>query len=193
MKTLSFKTIQNIINYWWLILLAGLLLIGIGVWVIASPFQSYLSLSWVFAIGMIGTGIFEIIFSLINHQSIKRWGWTLAAGAVDLLIGGYLLSNPLITMLLLPLIVGLWMLFRGIMAIGDALHIRSHGYKGWKRLLFTAITIILMAVLILLCPTIGIENLILWTGLAFIITGIFRIYLSIKLQQLKHDYKAFIT
>ncbi len=175
------------INHWWLILLAGFLLIGIGIWIIISPFQSYLALSWVFAIGMIGTGIFEILFSLVNYQSIKRWGWTFIAGIIDLMIGGYLLNNPLISMVLLHLIVGLWMLFRGITAIGDALHIRSYGFNDWKRLLFTAITIILLALLILACPIIGIENLILWTGLAFIVTGVFRIYLAFKLRSVKKD------
>lgn len=181
------------IRYWWLMLLTGILLIAVGIWVINAPFGSYLSLSWIFAIGMISTGVFEIFFSHINYGSAKRWGLNLAVGIVDLLVGGYLLDNPLITMLLLPLIVGLWVLFRGMTAIGDALHIRSHGVKGWKRLLFTAITIIVLALLILACPIIGIENLIFLTGLAFIAAGIFRIILSLKLQKLKHEYKEFIV
>jgi uncharacterized membrane protein HdeD (DUF308 family) len=137
--------------------------------------------------GMIGTGIFELMSSLINRGSVKRWGWVLVAGIVDLSVGGYLLSAPLITMLLLPLIVGLWMLFRGITAIGNALHIRSAGDKSWKRLLFAAITVILLSLFILACPIIGIENLILWTGFAFIATGIFRIYLAFKLRAIKMD------
>ena len=133
-----------------------------------------------------------MIFSIMNHQSVRRWGWALTAGIIDLFVGGYLLNNPLITMVFLPLIVGLWMLFKGIMAIGDSLHIRSHGFADWKRLLFTAITIILLALLILACPVLGLENLILLTGLAFIVTGIFRIYLSLKLRSLKHTYEQLI-
>jgi uncharacterized membrane protein HdeD (DUF308 family) len=193
MKTLSFKMIENMIRYWWLVLMAGILLIAVGIWVIKVPFGSYLSLSWIFAIGMIGTGVFEIFFSYINCGSARRWGINLVAGIVDLLVGGYLLENPLITILLLPLIVGLWVLFRGMTAIGDALHIRSHGVKGWKRLLFTAITIMVLALLILACPIIGIENLIYLTGLSFIAAGFFRIILSLKLQRLRHDYKEFIA
>ncbi|MGZ3755528.1 MAG: HdeD family acid-resistance protein [Mucilaginibacter sp.] len=193
MKTLNFKMIESMIRYWWLMSLAGILLIAVGIWVIKAPFGSYLSLSWVFAVGMIGTGVFEMFFSYINCGSAKRWGLNLIAGIVDLLVGGYLLYNPLITMLLLPLIVGLWVLFRGMTAIGDALHIRSHGVKEWKRLLFTAMTVIVLALLILACPMIGIENLIFLTGLAFIAAGFFRIILSLKLQKLKHDYKEFIA
>ena len=43
------KTIRESINYWWLILLGGVLLIIVGIWVISSPIESYLSLSLLFA------------------------------------------------------------------------------------------------------------------------------------------------
>lgn len=136
---------------------------------------------------MISTGLFELVFLVVNHRSIRRWLWPMIGGIADLVIGGYLLENPLIGMLLLPVLVGLWFLFRGITAVGDALHIRSHGYKGWKRLLFKAFTILLMAGLILAFPAIGLENLILWTSLAFIAAGVFRCYLTLKIRQWKGD------
>lgn len=188
METIPFKTVRRIINHWWLILAAGLLLVGTGIWVIKSPFQSYLSLSWVFAIGLIGTGIFEISFALINHH-LRGWIWRIIAGIVDLVIGVFLFNNTLITIVLLPLVIGLWALYRGLMAIGDAFHIRSYGFGDWRRLLFSALIIIAMAGLILACPAIGIENIFLYSGIAFIAAGAFRIYLALKLRKVKHTYK----
>jgi uncharacterized membrane protein HdeD (DUF308 family) len=37
----------------------------------------------------------------------------------------------------------------------------------------------------LINPVFGAANIIIWTGTAFIFSGIFRIYLSIKLRRLK--------
>ncbi|SDP96920.1 Uncharacterized membrane protein HdeD, DUF308 family [Mucilaginibacter sp. OK268] len=187
METLPFNIVRNMINRWWLILFAGLLLIGMGVWVIASPFESYLSLSWAFAFCMMVTGAFEVTFSLINYKSVDGWGWAFAGGLVDLFIGGYLWRYPLITMIILPLIVGVWILFRGIMAVANALDMRSYGFRDWKWLLFTAVSIIVFAMLVLAYPAFGIENLILWTGMAFLLAGVFRIWLSLKIKRIKDE------
>jgi len=185
METSPFKTIRDIINHWWLILLAGILLIGLGVWVIASPLESYLSLSLAFAIIILGTGIFEILFSVVNHKSMDGWGWILAGGLFDVIIGSYLVYYPAITMGILPLIVGFWLLFRGIMSIGNAFEVRSYGFPDWGWLLLTGIVITLIAIIILVNPAFGVMNIIIWTGLAFIFAGLFRIYISLKFKKLK--------
>lgn len=185
METLIESTVRNIIKQWWLILLAGILLVIMGSWIIISPFQSFLAICWAVAIGIIGSGCFEIVFSVKNHASIKGWGWLLAAGLVDVVIGIYLLNYPLITMVILPLIIAVWILFRGIVAVGNAIHMRSYGFNDWRWLIAAAITIVLLALLILVYPGFGMETLMFWTGVSFIVSGIFRIYLSLKLKNLK--------
>ncbi|MCC8425487.1 HdeD family acid-resistance protein [Mucilaginibacter sp. UR6-11] len=190
-ENLLIKTMQDILKNWWLLLIAGLLLAGLGAWIIRSPFQSYLTLSWLFAVGMIGTGLADILFAWTNRHS-KRWIWWFLAGIADLVIGTYLFNNKLITIVLLPLIVGLWTFYKGFMAVGDALHIRAYNFGNWRRLLFTAVLVVLMASLLLLCPVVGIENIFFFSGLAFLAAGLFRIYLALKLRQigLKHGRTA---
>jgi len=187
MEAIRLKTVRTQTKYWWLMLFAGVLLIGLGVWILASPVASYLSLSLVFAAGMVMTGSFEVIFSITNYKDVQGWGWTLAGGLVDLVLGVYLLYYPLLTMIVLPLIMGFWMLFRGFMAIGSSIELRAYGILDWGWLLFTGVMIILVALIILGNPLFGVINIVVWTALAFIISGIFRIYLSIKLKKYK-DY-----
>lgn len=183
-KSLVFTAIRQVISHWWLVLAAGLLLITVGVWVIMAPVQSYLALSWVFAVGMIGTGLADVGFALLNRHS-KRWIWWMLAGIADIVIGSFLYNNTLFTIILLPLVIGLWTLYRGVMAIGDAFHIRKYRSGNWRRLLFTALAAAAMALFLLACPVIGIENIFLISGMAFIAAGIFRVYLSFKLRNLK--------
>jgi uncharacterized membrane protein HdeD (DUF308 family) len=187
MTTIIYKTYKNAVTNWWLLLVAGLTLLGLGIWVLASPLQSYLALSVILAFGIFSTGLFEIIFSIVNHKNMTSWGWTLLGGLLDLFVGGYLFLYPLITMAILPLVIGFWVLFRGVFAIGHSIDMRSNSFWEWGWLLLSGIFIVFFALMIIGNPAFGIMNIIFWTGLAFICAGIFRIYLSLKLRKLKND------
>ena len=176
-------TIKKGIGYWWLYLLTGLVLVGIGIWVFISPAEAYVSLSILFALGMLITGMLETVFSISARKLIDGWGWTLAGGILDVVIGTYLLSYPLVTMQVLPFILGFWLLFRGFSAIGLSLHIKSLT-KNWGWLLLLGIFISFFGFMILIFPAIGVLNIILWTALSFIAAGIFRIVLAFKLKKI---------
>jgi uncharacterized membrane protein HdeD (DUF308 family) len=181
----AFKSVRESINHWWLFLLTGILLIVVGFWVFASPLASYLSLSFIFSIGILFTGIFEIAFAISNRKTMDSWGWTLAGGILDLVIGLYLLSYPSVSMTVLPFILGFWLLFRGFSAVGSAFDMKSYGDKNWGWFLFMGIAIVFFGVMVLANPAFGVANIIIWTGSAFIVAGVFRIYLAIKLRKLK--------
>lgn len=177
-------TVRKSISQWWILLITGLLLIAVGVWVINAPFQSYLALSWIFAVGMIGTGLADIFLALFNRHS-PRWVWWLLGGIADIIIGAFLFNNTLLTIILLPVAIGLWTLYHGVMAIGDVFHFRAYPFFNWHRLLTTALAAVAMALILLACPAIGIENIFLFSGLAFVAAGIFRCFQSLKLRNLK--------
>jgi uncharacterized membrane protein HdeD (DUF308 family) len=185
MSATPLKTIKESINHWWLFLLTGVLLIVVGLWVFASPIASYLSLSLIFSLGILFTGIFEIIFAVANRSTMDSWGWTLAGGILDVVIGSYLLAYPAISMSVLPFILGFWLLFRGFSAIGSAFDMKSYGDKNWGWFLFLGIGIIFFGVMVLANPAFGVANIIIWTAFAFIFAGVFRIYLALKLRKLK--------
>jgi len=185
MTTSLSKTIRESVNLWWLILLSGILLIVIGLWVISSPLASYLSLSMIFSLGILFTGIFEILFAISNRAALESWGWTLASGILDLVIGFYLLSYPALSLTVLPFILGFWLLYRGGSAIGSAFDMKSYGDKNWGWFLILGIGIIFFGMMVLINPVFGAANIVIWTGSAFIFAGIFRIYLSLKLRKLK--------
>lgn len=187
MKPKNINFIGYNAQYWWLMLLAGVLFVGLGIWILASPVASYLSLSLLFAFGMIFAGFFEIIFAIGNYKTLHGWGWTLAGGLIDLFLGIYLLNYPLLTMVVMPVIMGLWMLFRGCMAIGSSIELRAYGVLDWAWLLLTGVLIVLLSLLIIGSPLFSSVNIVVWTAFAFILSGIFRIYLSLQLKRLKNN------
>ena len=185
MATTIFKEIKEAVKYWWLLLLTGLILVAVGVWVFASPATAYLSLSIVFGASILSIGFFETAFAISARKSLEGWGWTLASGLLDIVIGAYLLSYPGVTMAILPFVLGFWLLFRGFSAIGFSFDIKSYGDSNWGWFLLLGIGIIFFAFMILAVPAFGAANIIAWTGLSFIFAGVFRIILAFKLKEWK--------
>jgi len=178
------RTIKESINHWWIFLLVGLILIVTGIWISLSPATAYVSLSFLFAINIFVTGIMEVIFSVMSRKSMEGWGWTLIGGLLDIVIGVYLLAYPLLTMSVLPFILGFWLLFKGFSAIGFAIDLKSYDESNWGVLLALGIIILLFAGMVLAVPAFGVLNIILWTSLSFIAAGVFRVVLAFRLKRL---------
>ncbi|MES2265116.1 MAG: DUF308 domain-containing protein [Bacteroidota bacterium] len=182
-KITVYHILHSVLQDWLILFADGLLLFSVGLWVIYSPFGLYLNLSFVFAAGIAATGIADIIFAWKNRHH-KRWIWWLLVGIADIIIGSYLFTNTLITIILLPIIISLWTIYKALMSLGDALHIRAYSRGNWRRLLFIAVVALVMATLLLACTLIGIENIFLFSGVAFVSAGLFRIFWALKLRQL---------
>ena len=130
MKDLVSELVTTIKN-WWLFLVIGILMFIGGIWVVRTPVASYVTLAWLFGVLVLADGIFYIVFSLSNIRRLTGWGWYLAAGILELLIGIYLLMNPVILLTILPFVVGFWLLFRGITLISSSLELKGHSIPGW--------------------------------------------------------------
>jgi uncharacterized membrane protein HdeD (DUF308 family) len=127
------------VKHWYLPLILGAILIAVGIWVLKTPAESYLALSMLFAYTFFITGILEIIYSVSNRNELEHWGWSLVGGIIDLLIGCLLISQPQMSMLILPFFVGFGILFRSLMMIGWSLFLRKAGQGNWTNLLFIGI------------------------------------------------------
>ena len=139
MENSLFKKVKKAIDYWYIPLLVGILFVGIGIWSFITPLAAYLTLAFLFSISFLGSGIFEIIFAISNRKKIDNWGWTLASGILGLVVGILLISNPLISITILPLYVGFVILFRSIMAIVIAFDLKSYAVPDWANLLVLGI------------------------------------------------------
>jgi uncharacterized membrane protein HdeD (DUF308 family) len=167
-------------------MLFGLFFIAIGIWVFRTPLASYLTLAMLFSISFIVSGLSEIVFSISNKDELENWGWTLTSGILTLLMGGLLIMNPGVSVVTLPFYVGFVILFRSIGAISFSLDLKSYGVLDWGYLMGIGLLGVLFAFILLWNPLFGGMSVVIWTGLAFIIAGVYSCYFSLKLKKL-HD------
>lgn len=177
----SIKTIKH----WWLFLLSGILLILGSIYVFSTPQESYLSLAWLFSLLVFANGISNVIFSIANSKQLKGWGWYLTGGIFEVLIGVLLLSYPAITIILLPVFVGFWLLFKGINMIGNSFELKDLGILDWGWFLLLGVALVVVATSMILLPIIGHYTVIILTGFGLFILGLANIMLAFKLKKVK--------
>lgn len=184
MRTEIINATKNATKHWYLSLIPGILFIGVGIWVFMTPVSSYLTLSILFSVTIFVSGLSEIIYSISNRKEMDNWGWVLTGGIIDLLFGLWLMASPLLSIAILPFVVGFMLMVRSMMAIGLAFDLKDFSDSGWGWLLALSILGLLFSFILLWNPAFAGLTLVICTGCAFVTLGVYRIILAFKLKQL---------
>ncbi|MHA7131744.1 HdeD family acid-resistance protein [Algoriphagus namhaensis] len=187
--TQPLKAISDSIKHWYLVTIIGAIFIMLGIWVFSTPLESYLVLATLFSISFLTAGIAEIAFALGNKNRLDHWGWYLASGLFSALIGIFLLSNPGLSMVTLPLYVGFGVLFRSIAGISFALTLKDTGTE-YQSLLWLSIGGVILAFLLIWNPAVTGMTLVTLTALIFILLGVTAVLFSLKLKDIHKKLKS---
>lgn len=174
-------------KHWWSPLILGILVLALGIVILIFPQASYLTMTLLFGIVIALSGIMYIGLSF--SKEIKGRGWLIVSGIVEIFLGIFLALSPAISALVIPIVLGFWLLFKGFTLIGMGYSLSSIKGSGWGWTIFSAILLILCGAIILLQPVFyGIEAVILWSGVSFIIGGCTLMNYAFKLKDLNDDY-----
>lgn len=182
MKTV-FDGIERSVKNWWVSLILGILYIGVAICLMFAPLSSYVALSVIFSISMLISGILEILFA-ISNKHISSWGWYLAGGIIDLIVGIYLVAYPMVSMEIIPFLIAFWLMFRGFSATGYSMDLKRYGTRDWGWYMGFGILAILCSLLILWQPAVGALYAIYMISFTFLIIGFFRFMLAFELKNL---------
>jgi uncharacterized membrane protein HdeD (DUF308 family) len=105
-------------------LLAGVLYLIVGVFMIDNPEETAVGLTLLVAAGLLLGGILRIVLSLVER--FDGWGWALLSGIVALILGIAIWRQwPLSGLRFIGLFVGIEMLFSGLSWVMLGLAVRS--------------------------------------------------------------------
>lgn len=147
-----------------------------------------MALATLFSVTFLVNGIFEIYSAISMRKETQGWGWILAGGIIDVLVGIILVSNPLLNLTVLPFVVGFGLMFRSMMAIGVSFDLNSFGVKGWGWLLAMGIAGLIFSFFLIRNPVFAGITVVIWTAMAFFCIGIFKIGLAFQLKKLKNAH-----
>ncbi len=189
MENQEIKPLKGSIKYWYLSLIIGVLFILLGFWIFRTPLEAYITLAILFSISFFVNGIIEIIFSISNRKELSSWGWFLTTGIIDFLFGLWLMTSPELSVAVLPIYLGLMLLFRSVTAIGFSFELQSYGSKQWGWLLALGALGMLFSFILIWNPIVAGITIVFWTAMAFIIYGFSRVVISFRFKKLKSEIK----
>lgn len=175
---------KKIFKYWWISLIVGVLSIITGICCFVTPVSAFAVMATFFIAILLVSGIFNTISAVTNRKWNDSWGWDLARGIIEILLGIWLFMLPLpLASTSLVYVFGFMMLFHSITGICESCELSKVPIKGWGWLLGCSILSLLCSFIFLITPIYGGIFILLFVGISFILYGIFRIILSFKLRK----------
>jgi len=186
-----FKRVEERLKYWYLPLIAGLILIAIGIWTFSNKLETFAALAFLFSLSFVFSGLMETGYALFNRHRMDGWGWSLAMGLLTFMVGILLFARPGISMVTLTFFIGFVVLFRSMNAISMAMHLRNFG-ASYGGLLLMGILGMIFGFILLWDPKLAGLSVVIYTGIALIIAGLFNVLISLILKKL-HTYSGEIS
>ena len=111
---------------WWILLLAGLAGIAVGLLTFKNPAATALALLFYIAIWAIATGILEIVAAIRLRKEIQGEFWLALAGFISVLFGMFLMVRPGAGALAVRWVIATYAIIFGIIMI--ALAFKARGF-----------------------------------------------------------------
>lgn len=113
-------------GFWWA-LISAIIALAAGVILLWRPLQGTLTLTIILGVYFVAEGVATIMYALEHRRElIGRWGWLMAAGLVDIIIAGMIITGlPGSAAWAIGLLVGINLVFGGSSLIGMALAARK--------------------------------------------------------------------
>ncbi len=172
---------------WWMFLIGGIASVIFGILAILQPGIALLVLSIWFAVFLLVDGASNL-FGAFAHRD--KDGWWLAAilGALGILIGGYLLLVPPVSMVAFIYTVAFFAMLLGISMISLGWKIRRETTREWVLYLNGALSVG-FALLLFFRVAIGGLTLVYLVAFWAIVIGALRIVFALKARSLVREVR----
>lgn len=151
---------------------AGALLIVAGIYCLCNQDIAVLSAGLLLGLFMLVSGIIEIVVFAGTSGLLIGSGWLLLDGVLTVIMSMFLLFNQWFTMLSLPFLFTVWLLFSGISRFVSAFDLRALGVRSWGWVLAIGILLIIGGFVCMMDPWISVVAIGVTVGIVFILEGI---------------------
>ena len=185
------KGASRAIKHWWLLAVAGVLCIVLGIMVFVFPLESYVTLAIIFGVLLLIVGAAKLISASTSANFFMMRGYVVVSGVLDLLIGIFLCIYPGVTLVALPVMMGFWMMYNSFVLIGFSGDFDTFGIPGSGWVIGGGILLLILSILVLVNPFgAGIATVVVLAGIGLIVFGILLISLSVKLKEIHRNFDS---
>ncbi len=163
----------------------GVIFAIIGLLLIIYPIQVVKTITVIFGIAALLTGAF-VLFSAISKRTKGEKGtvFPLIEGALSVVFGLILILIPSLSMTILAIMVGVWIIIEGVIRISVSLDMKNGGIDSWGKSLFVGLLFLILGILVIFHPELSTKALIIWIGVALLIFGLVDILIVYQLKNI---------
>jgi uncharacterized membrane protein HdeD (DUF308 family) len=129
---------------WWLVLMAGILNLIVGILLLVNPAKTAIAFAWVLGLYWFVQGIFVLVAMFLDHSA---WGWKLFMSILGILAGIVVMRQPIASAVVIPSILVLLLGIQGLIVGGISLVLAFRG-GGWAAGILGALSIFFGIILI---------------------------------------------
>ena len=153
-------------------IVAGILLIAAGIYCLCNEDVAVLSAGLMLGIFMLAAGIAEIVVFAGTSGVLIGSGWLLLDGVLTVIMSLFLLFNQWFTLLSLPFLFTVWLIFSGISRFVSAFDLHALGVRGWGWVLAVGILLMVAGFICMMDPWVSAAAVGVTVGMVFLLEGI---------------------
>jgi uncharacterized membrane protein HdeD (DUF308 family) len=161
---------------WWILLVAGILSLAFGVWLLFKPVTGAETIAWVVGIYLVVVGVVD----LFHARSAVNRTPAVVAGIILMATGLLIAFWPDVTVRVIAIVWGIGFLLGGLVRVVSAFADKGYGW-GWR--LFLGVLGVVVGVVFVVWPNIGAGVIFFLVGLSAVITGIMWVVMSFSLRK----------
>lgn len=186
--TITRDDVETIARGWWLLLVAGILSVGIGV-VILEVDWTVKALAVVIGVVLIVRGLFDVITPPIDGSSRA---WSIVSGVCGIVLGIVVIAWPEPTLHVVAVLIGAWLLVVGIIEMVGA--IANHRTLPlWGVSFAIGLIIAVLGVWALRKPGMTVSVLIVLVGLWAILMGTLEIIAAFEVKRMPKEFDKMVA
>jgi uncharacterized membrane protein HdeD (DUF308 family) len=182
-------------EFWWIVLLRGIALTVLGGLLIAKPGISVIV--WVQILGayFLLDGVFSVFHSIKGRKYMQGWGWGIFMGALEILTGIIVFTNPLVSAIVTASVlvysVAFMAILFGVLGIVTGIQVRKE-IKGEWSMIAGGVLAIIFSVILIMNPMASMSVYLIVMGVMALMGGLIQIFASFQIRKFgKHGIEAF--
>jgi uncharacterized membrane protein HdeD (DUF308 family) len=167
---------------WWVFLVGGIASVIFGLLAFAQPVTAWLVVAVFFAAAILMDGVLNLI-GAVQHRQKEGWWLLLLIGALGVLVGGYALLNPLISMAAFIYLVAFQAILLGALLGMLGYKVRAATEREWILYLTGALSV-LFGALVIANPVAGGLSVIWLIAAWALVVGVLKIAFAFRVRKL---------
>ena len=137
---------------------------------------------------MLLTGAIQLIVASTSGNYLMMRGYVIVGGILDVILGMFLCIYPGISLFLLPIMMGLWLMYHSFIIIALGGDMSTFKIPGNGMTIVLGILILLLSVFVIVDPfSVGVATVLTVAGAGLILFGVMMCSIAVTLKNVGQD------